>query len=312
MNTKENEYELLQALENTYGKLKIQYIDDGISYIGFNIERNKNTGDIYMSMPKYIENLIKENNIQKTAVTPATKELYEPVKDDIPCDRRLFLSVLMSTYYIANRLRYEILHTLSTLATRSKNPTTRDMKCLIRVLQYLKLTKHYKLVYKHQNVIEFIHEAYIDASHSLHLDGKGHTGVIFLLKNIGVLCCKSWKHKLVATSTTHSELLSLYEGLVRTVLWLSKLIAEITNTTNRPITIYQDNASAKYVVENTHIKSNRLKHINVKYNYIQELNELKEIKVIKIGTENMLADGLTKVIIGKSFRKFVKFLYNMK
>jgi hypothetical protein len=38
----------LQALKDTYGKLKIQYIDDGISYIGFNIERNKNTGDIYI------------------------------------------------------------------------------------------------------------------------------------------------------------------------------------------------------------------------------------------------------------------------
>lgn len=47
-------------------------------------------------MPKNIKFLIEEINIQKTAVTPATRELYKPIENDIPCDRRLFLSVLTS------------------------------------------------------------------------------------------------------------------------------------------------------------------------------------------------------------------------
>jgi hypothetical protein len=210
--SKESEIELLQKLERNYGKLKVQRIESGISYIGFLIERDKSNGDILLSMPKHIEQLLNENNIMRTTVTPATNELldYHNI-DNTPCDRRKYLSILMSTYYIGNRFRYDLLFSLSTLATKCKNPTQHDMKCLIRLLQYLKMTQKYKQRYKHfkreNNNLDV--RVYIDASHGIHSDYKGHTGLIVVIVGIGVIVAKSWKQKFVGTSTTHTELIGL-------------------------------------------------------------------------------------------------------
>ena len=79
-----------------------------------------------------------------------------------------------------------------------------------------------------------------------------------------------------------------------------------------PIIVYQDNLSAKYVSENKNVKSNKLKYIYIKSEYINEMVENKLIKIENVQTEDMMADGLTKVLVGKSFRKLIKFLYGIE
>ncbi len=128
----------------------MQRIENGISYIGFLIERHKSNGDILLSMPKHIEQLLNEKNIMRTTVIPATNKLLDYHNaDNTPCDRRKYLSILMSAYYIGNRFGYNLLFSLSTLATKRKKSTQHVMKCLIQLLQYLKITQKYKQRYKH-------------------------------------------------------------------------------------------------------------------------------------------------------------------
>jgi hypothetical protein len=190
----------------------------------------------------------------------------------------------------------------------------KDMRSLQRVIEYLKMTKHYKIRYKgrKRNKLKSIQLlVFVDASHGIHTDSKGHTGVVVVLEGIGVIIAKSWKQKTVATSSTHAELLALYDAITRVVLWINNIYEELGFDIN-PIIIYQDNCSAKYVVENKNIKSNKLRHVKIKYDYLQELAEDEVIKLERIPTEEMMSDSLTKVTTGKLFRRFVRFIYSFE
>ncbi|GJU87436.1 retrovirus-related pol polyprotein from transposon TNT 1-94 [Tanacetum coccineum] len=52
----------------------------------------------------------------------------------------------------------------------------------------------------------------------------------------------------------------------------------------------------------------RTKHINVRYHFIREIVESKEIEVAKIGTKDNAADAFTKVVPGPKFKYCMKIL----
>ncbi|GKB31464.1 hypothetical protein Tco_0870865 [Tanacetum coccineum] len=52
----------------------------------------------------------------------------------------------------------------------------------------------------------------------------------------------------------------------------------------------------------------RMKHINVRYHFIREIVESKEIEVAKIGTKDNAADAFTKVVPGLKFKYCMEIL----
>ncbi|GJU54662.1 hypothetical protein Tco_1228376 [Tanacetum coccineum] len=52
----------------------------------------------------------------------------------------------------------------------------------------------------------------------------------------------------------------------------------------------------------------RMKHINVRYHFIREIVESKEIEVAKIGTKDNIADAFTKVVPGLKFKYCMEIL----
>ncbi|GKF24614.1 retrovirus-related pol polyprotein from transposon TNT 1-94, partial [Tanacetum coccineum] len=52
----------------------------------------------------------------------------------------------------------------------------------------------------------------------------------------------------------------------------------------------------------------KTKHINVRYHFIKEIVESKEIEVAKIGTKDNAADAFTKVVPGPKFKYCMKIL----
>ncbi|GKB17957.1 hypothetical protein Tco_0851880, partial [Tanacetum coccineum] len=68
-----------------------------------------------------------------------------------------------------------------------------------------------------------------------------------------------------------------------------------------------DNQSAIHLSRNATFHE-RTKHINVRYHFIKEIVESKEIEVAKIGTKNNAADAFTKVVPGPKFKYCMKIL----
>lgn len=179
-------------------------------------------------MPHYIQELLKKHNVTKTVVSPSTKHLMTWDCNEANCNKHEYMSLLMSVYYLANKYRGDLLLTLSVLSSRARNPKISDMFKLTRVLLYLNYSKDYCLVF---GIIDgepnYDMKVDCDASHAIHIDCKGHTGLIILVGNMGVIVVKSWKQKSNATSTTHSELISLFDST--TAIMTSKSILNELN-----------------------------------------------------------------------------------
>ncbi|GKB30769.1 hypothetical protein Tco_0870170 [Tanacetum coccineum] len=106
--------------------------------------------------------------------------------------------------------------------------------------------------------------------------GRSITGYVFMVHG----CVVSWKATLqhvVALSTT----------------WAN------------PVVVNCDNQSAIHLSRNAMFYE-RTKHINVRYHFIGEIMESKEIEVAKIGTKDNAADAFTKVVPRPKFKYCMK------
>ena len=65
---------------------------------------------------------------------------------------------------------------------------------------------------------------WIDASYAVHNDMKGHTGAALSLGKGGINS-GSWKQRLVARSSTESELVGVYDVLPQ-ILWAKQFLEE--------------------------------------------------------------------------------------
>jgi hypothetical protein len=143
--------------------------------------------------------------------------------------------------------------------------------------------------------------AFVDASYSIHDDCKGHTGMVLTLGGVGtVIACRSTKQKLVARSSTESELIAVDDAMA-TILWYRQLMNEIGFHQKGPTKLHQDNKSTMKIIEKGKSEA-KTKHINNRYYFVKQCVEAKEIEIIHLPTELMIADILTKPLQGELFK----------
>ena len=117
------------ALNSSYGKVKTQ-TGCQVTYLGMLITINSD-GSIGLSMPAYIEELIRLHPMGPCINTPVTKHLFRCDQPGTPVDHHHFFSLLMKLIYLAKRTRPDILLACGHLATRA-NVAAREVG--VRVL----------------------------------------------------------------------------------------------------------------------------------------------------------------------------------
>ena len=104
--------------------------------------------------------------------------------------------------------------------------------------------------------------------------------------------CK--KQAVVALSTTEAELYAEAAGITE-VLWTRGLLRELGLHSRTGSTIFGDNQSTITVSKNN-IKSERTKHIDIKYHFIHPVIEEGVVKLQWIPSIDQLADIFTKAL----------------
>jgi hypothetical protein len=107
-------------------------------------------------------------------------------------DKNHYLSIIMALMYLARLTRYEILFTVSYLATKGTKPSMRHYKAACRVLRYIECSGDYGILFKKD--CRFGIRVGADASHRMYKDGKGQgevmvsigSGVVHHLQNVKV------------------------------------------------------------------------------------------------------------------------------
>ena len=148
---------------------------------------------------------------------------------------------------------------------------------------------------------------YADASYGINKDRKSQTGIIVKIGQSTIIS-KSVKQNIVTKSSTEAELVAASES-VSIAHSLKSLMDELQIKSNG-IKIHQDNQSTIRLINNNRPISQRTKHIDIRYFFLRDRIENKDIEIIYTPSNEMISDLLTKPLPLPQFNKLKKILMN--
>ena len=289
---------VINKLEGHFGKLEISRGREH-NFLGMRIKFIGN--EVHISMKDYIREAIdifpEPTNMKVTS--PAKKNLFEinnKAEKLTKINSELYHSIVAKLLWVMKRGRPDIETAIAFLCTRVKDPDVDDWEKLKRLLCFLSETINDVRVIGASSM-EILH-TWIDASFAVHDDMKGHTGGTMSFGK-GVLHAKSSKQKLNTKSSTETELIGVSEYIPYTI-WMKNFLHEqgykVTGN------VYQDNQSAIKMEKNGRNScTGNSRHVNIRFFFVKDLVDKKEIEIVYCPTETMLADFFTKPLQEKLF-----------
>ncbi len=119
----------------------------------------------------------------------------------------------------------------------------------------------------------------------------------------------SWSSKqqsTVATSSTHAEYIAAAEAS-KELVWLRWLLSKLREGMHGPTRLYIDNRTADLLAQNP-INHATTKHVDVRYHFIRECIIDGSIDLKLIGTNDMVANVLTKALAVTKHEHFCQML----
>ena len=200
--------------------------------------------------------------------------------------------------------RPDIAYAVTKLAAFSANPSQEHLNRALYIMNYLRGTSQYSLVFDGNEGQGLI--AYTDSDYAQDPNNrKSITGNVTLLAS-GAVSWKSYAQKTIATSSTEAEYMALFD-CGKQVNWLRILLTEIGYKLRLPTPIYADNQGAIFNASNP-TQERRTKHMDVRYHLIREYVEQGIVALYYVeGSENP-ADIFTKPLGRVKFEYFRKSL----
>ena len=139
-------------------------------------------------------------------------------------------------------------------------------------------------------------KTWVDALYGVHPDTKSHMGGVMSLSR-GVIMIKASKQKLNTKSLTEAELVGASDYLPSTI-WAKMFLTE-QGYEIRENTFYQDDQSAWRAS-----CGQKSRHIDIRFFFMKDPIEIKDIKIVYCPMEQMPADFFTKPLQGSLFERF--------
>ncbi|GJS15050.1 putative ribonuclease H-like domain-containing protein [Tanacetum coccineum] len=265
-------------------------------------ESRAESGGIFISQDKYVGEILKKFGFSsvRTASTPMeigislTKD-----EDGEDVDVHLYRSMIGSLMYLTS-FRPDIMFLVCACSRFQVQPKVSYLNAVKRIFRYLKGQPKLGLWYPKDSPLTL--EAFLDSDYAgASLDKKFTTaGCQFLgLRLISWLCKKQ---TMAANSTTEAEYIDASHCCGQ-VLWIQNQMLDY-GFNFMQTKIHVDNESAICVVKNPvyHFKT---KHIEIMHHFIRDSYKKRLIKMVKIHTDNNVADLLTKAFDVSTFNFLV-------
>ncbi|GJR98239.1 putative ribonuclease H-like domain-containing protein [Tanacetum coccineum] len=274
-----------------YGKIDEEMSSMGELTFFLGLQVKQKSDGIFISQDKYVAEILKKFDFAsvKTASTPI--ETQKPlVKDEeaSDVDVHLYRSMIGSLMYVTAS-RPDIMFAVCACSRFQVTPKTSHLSAVKRIFRYLKGKPKLGLWYPRESSFDL--ESYSDSDYAgANLDRKSTTGGCqFLGRRLITWQCK--KQTIVATSTTEAEYVAA-ASCCGQVLWIQNQMLDYGfNFMNTKI--YIDNESTICIVKNP-VYHSKTKHIAIRHHFIRDAYEKKLIQVLKIHTNDNVADLLTK------------------
>ncbi|GJQ96195.1 putative ribonuclease H-like domain-containing protein [Tanacetum coccineum] len=251
---------------------------------------------IFISQDKYVAEILKKFDFASVKTTTTPIETQKPLTKDeeaADIDVHLYRSMIGSLMYLATS-RPDIMSVVCACSRFQVTLKTSHLNAVKRIFMYLKGKPKLGLWYP--KVLSFDLEAYSNSDYAgANLDRKSTTGGCqFLGRRLISWQCK--KQTIVATSTIEAEYVAA-ANYCGQVLWIQNQMLDYGfNFMNTKI--YIDNESTICIIKNL-IFHSKTKHIEIRHHFIRDAYEKKLIQVLKIHTDDNVADLLTKAFDAK-------------
>lgn len=311
--------------EESHAQLKQRFnitnLGESKFMLGMRITRDRRARTITLDQELYLTKALEKFGLDqcKTAPTPgvvtSSRSASEPTgekssaarttlhlrgggeSDQELIDEKLYQEKVGTLLYAAISTRPDISHAVNKLAQHMQAPTAVDGRACDRVFRYLAGTKTLGLLFGRSGVssgMGALVSAYADSDWgSDPSDRKSITGWVAMLSGDPI----SWaskKQKVVSQSSCEAE---LYAGAaaINEIKWLRGLLDELSIADAHSPILFGDNQSAQSLSRNG-IKSERTKHIDIKYHFVTDEVARGNVQLQWIPTTEQLADVLTKAL----------------
>ncbi|KAK6138905.1 hypothetical protein DH2020_027345 [Rehmannia glutinosa] len=245
----------------------------------------------FISQTKYTRDLMKKFGMEEKCSVKLpmnTSVRIDMDADGKPVDQTRYRALIGSSCFYFKK-RADITFAVIVCTRFQSGPKESHMTAAKRILRYLKGCQEVGLCYPKEGGFKLI--GYSDSDYvGCRVDKKSTSATCQMLGNRLV----SWfskKQNSIATSTAEAEYIDAGSCCAQ-VLWMRQQLRDY-EIEEKEIPIMCDNTSAIAITENPVLHS-RTKHIDVKYNFIRDLVEKKDITLEYISTDKQLADIFTK------------------
>ncbi|HEX4706357.1 MAG TPA: reverse transcriptase domain-containing protein, partial [Candidatus Udaeobacter sp.] len=280
-----------------------------MSYIlGMHVTRDRKAGWISLSQERHAADVLErfgKSNVRPISTPALANERLN--KLSVPAiESKPYQSAVGALMYPMLGTRPDLAFSVAVLGRHSASPGPEHQHALDRVFRYLRGSSSKRLVFQRGSPNGTTLQGYVDADWASDVnDRKSTTGFVFMLGG----CAISWgskKQATIALSSTEAEYIAAAIS-AKEAVWLRGLLTELGIDTSSPTCIFIDNQSAIAIARNPEFHD-RTKHIEVRYHFLRQKIENREIELEYIPTGEQVADALTK---GLSREKLVSFSAKM-
>lgn len=290
-------------------KFKMKNLGKLKEYLGITISYEPSEKIMSLSQTVYIESLARMYNLENSKLYNTPMEVNLKIEKADDCERNIkYRNLIGALLYISSATRPDISFSVNYLSRFQNCYNETHFKYALRILKYLYLTKDLKLIYTGNYDSEII-DCYVDSDWAGdNLDRKSTTGYVIRLFG-NVIYWKSRKQKCVTKASTYAEYVALSEA-VSELKFVRELIKMFNVNCTKPINIYEDNSGVINIAKYGNFTKNS-KHFEVHYHYVHESINEGVIDVIKVNSNENIADIFTKSLCKDKFQNFRNML-NLK
>lgn len=279
-------------------------------FVGLEIVRDRKSKTIYLCQPRYIDKIVHtfgmaSCNPRTVPADPHSRLCKQMAPSDNAEKDAMSLvpyrEAVGSLMYAATTFRPDIAYAVSQVAQFSENPGKAHWEAVKRIIAYLAGTPRHGLCFGGDGTDSGKLIGFTDSDYAGDTDTrKSTTGFVFIFNKGPVAWC-SRRQPCTSLSTTEAEYIAASETSKESV-WLRRMLNQLGEKQSDPTPIHCDNQSAIKLVRNPEFH-NRTKHISVRFHFIRDQQEQKEIDIDYVRTEDQLADLFTKPLHGPRFER---------
>ena len=299
--------EAMEQLAMTFSMTKPEEVTRGkeVTFCGYQIKKTE-TGYV-LHQTKYIEEILKKHDIQKSESVPCHKVTDEPDEQEPSREEIRAAQVLTGELgWVTSRTRPDIAFAVSIMARMIHKRPKWVKETGLQVMRYLHGTTSWGLNYtkiEDPDVLNIL----VDASYAPPHEGfRSVQGATYMHGN-NTLMWSSSRQSFITQSTAESELLAYNESAQG-----AESVAHLLGCFNHKVARRLIGDSKSGLVQLTgEVGSWRTRHLRLRSAKLRELiqNGIDGWHAVHRDGKDLAADGMTKPLIGQAFYKFRELIF---